>query len=146
RDQVFTEARDEIERLRAEDASFYEDAGERGGVLSGEEYRQELRAALENPDLARRVKGLAWGSGSGMARVAEESGFVFCARVGDRDQPQFRYVGYPEGVAVLTRDVLPCLALARPDDGLDTDRALADETLERAYDAWELARMDIAER
>jgi superfamily II DNA or RNA helicase len=146
RDQVFTEAREEIERLRTEDASFYEDAGEHGGVLSGEEYRQELRAALENPDLARRVRGLAWGSGSGMARVAAEPGFVFCARVGDREQPQFRYVGYPEGEAMLTRDVLPCLAHARPDDGIDTERALADETLERAYDAWELARGDIAER
>ena len=39
RDAVFTETREEIERLRAEDASFYEDAGERGGVQSGEEYR-----------------------------------------------------------------------------------------------------------
>ena len=49
RDAVFTETREEIERLRAEDASFYEDAGERGGVQSGEEYRQELRAALGQP-------------------------------------------------------------------------------------------------
>lgn len=146
RDAVFTETREEIERLRVEDASFYEDAGERGGAQSGEEYRQELRAALDNPDLERRVKGLVWGSGSGMARAGTEPGFVFCARVGDRHQPQFRYVGYEDDGPVVLDEVLTCLAHAHPDDGSDTERVLAEETLERAYDAWSVARADVARR
>jgi Helicase conserved C-terminal domain len=146
RDAVFTETREEIERLRAEDVSFYEEAGERGGVQSGEEYRQELRAALDNPELARRVKGLAWGSGSGMARAGAERGFTFCARVGDREQPQFRYVGYGSDEPIIVSDVLTCLAHARPDDGSETERMLGDETLERAYEAWALAREDVARR
>ena len=146
RDAIFTETREEIERLRAEDASFYEEAGERGGVQSGEEYRQELRAALENPDLARRFRGLMWGSGSGMARAGAETGFVFCARVGDREQPQFRYVGYSDGKPQVVRDVLTCLAHARPDAGIDTERVLHEESLILAYDAWALARTDVSER
>jgi superfamily II DNA or RNA helicase len=146
RDAVFTETREEIERLRAGDASFYEDAGERGGVQSGEEYRQELRAALDNPDLARRLKGLVWGSGSGMARASSETGFVFCARVGDRQQPQFRYVGYDHDGPVVVDEVLTCLGHAHPDDGTDTERVLSEETLERAYGAWAVARADVARR
>ena len=36
-DRAFTETREEIERVRDEDASFFEEAGEAKGVLSGEE-------------------------------------------------------------------------------------------------------------
>jgi superfamily II DNA or RNA helicase len=146
-DQTFTDTREVIERVRREDASFYEEAGERKGVLSGEEYRQALRAALDDPELARRLRALAWGSGSGMARDGAERGYVFCARVADHPQPQFRYVAYPvDGAPVVVGETLACLAHAQPEQGPDTPRVLAEETLELAYKAWALAKEDILSR
>ena len=44
----FSETREEIERLLAEDPSLYERGGTESSVQSGEEYRQTLRKALEN--------------------------------------------------------------------------------------------------
>jgi superfamily II DNA or RNA helicase len=146
-DQVYTEVREEIERVRQEDASFFEEAGESKGALSGEEYRQALRAALEDPELDRRLRALAWGSGSGMVREGAEPGYVFCARVGDHSQPQFRYVAWPVGEdPAVVDETLACLAHARPDEGADTPRELPDEALDRAYEAWALARDDIVAR
>jgi hypothetical protein len=146
-DRIFAEAHDEIERVRSEDASFFEDAGETKGVLSGEEYRQALRAALEDPEFARRLRALAWGSGTGMEREGAERGYVFCARVADHPQPQFRYVAYPMDEApVVVGETLVCLAHARPDQGADTVRVLSDEALELAYDAWARATADIVAR
>jgi superfamily II DNA or RNA helicase len=146
-DHIFTEAREEIERVRHEDASFFEEAGETKGVLSGEEYRQALRAALEDPELARRLRALAWGSGSGMAREEAERGYVFCARVADHLQPQFRYVAWPtDEEPVVVGETLACLAHARPDEGPDTARVLSEETLQLAYEAWARAKADIVAR
>ena len=60
-----------------------------------------------------------------MARQGAERGDVFCARVGDRTQPQFRYVAYPaDGKPVVLRETLVCLTHATPDQGLDTERVL----------------------
>ena len=42
-EQVFTEAREEIEELMKEDASLYERGGSAGAAQTGEEYRQTLR-------------------------------------------------------------------------------------------------------
>jgi superfamily II DNA or RNA helicase len=146
-DQSFTETREDIERVRIEDVSFFEEAGEAKGVLSGEEYRQALRAALENPELADRLRSLAWGSGSGMARESVERGYVFCTRVADHAQPQFRYVAWPtDEDPVVLGETLTCLAHARPDQGADTPRVLSDETLLLAYDAWARAKADIVAR
>jgi hypothetical protein len=147
RDATFTEAREEIERVRGEDASFFEEAGEGRGVLSGEEYRQELRKALENPELARLVRALTWGSGSGMEREGAVRGYVFCARVADRPDPQFRYVEWGDGSEpTVVSETLACLSHARPDSGPDTPRALRDDLLETAYDAWTLAMRDVVEQ
>src|SRR5690606_41498794 len=69
------------------------DLFERGGAgrsaQSGEEYRQELRRALEDADLAERIKTLPWGSGSGMAVTTPDAvpGYVFCVRVADHPTP-----------------------------------------------------------
>jgi hypothetical protein len=146
-EQVFTELREEIERVRGEDANFFEEAGERKGALSGEEYRQALRAALEDPELNRRLRALAWGSGSGMVREGAERGYVFCSRVGDYPQPQFRYVEWPAGDEPnVVGETLVCLAHARPDAGPDTARQLSETTLELAYEAWGHAMDDIVRR
>lgn len=52
-DQVFTDDRDEIERLRRQDPFLFQRGGEDVHAHSGEEYRQELRKgdrAVEGPD------------------------------------------------------------------------------------------------
>src|SRR5664280_3445013 len=72
-DISFTETRDEIERLRTEDASLFDRGGTALGVLSGEEYRQQLWAALEDELLAERIQRLPWGSGSRWMRSARSS-------------------------------------------------------------------------
>lgn len=89
-----TETREEIERLRREEAGLFERGGTRAGALSGEEYRQVLRQALEDSGLAADIDRLGWGSGSDMAALppGRDPGYVFCARVADRERPLFRYV------------------------------------------------------
>lgn len=143
-DVTYSETRDEIERLRAGDTTLFEEGGHGKSALSGEEYRQELRKALENPELAKQITDLPWGSGSGMAIPGAQPGFVFCARVGDHLLPQFRYVdmGDPEA-PVVVGDTLACLDNARPSQGFDTPRILADETYQDAFDAWRHALDDI---
>jgi hypothetical protein len=79
--QVFTETREEIERLLREDPTIYERGGTVGAAQTGEEYRQTLRKALgEN---RKRIVTMAWKAGSGMAK-GKERGVLFCASVGDR--------------------------------------------------------------
>lgn len=62
-DVVFGETRAGIERLRREDASLIENAGEDPAAHSGEEYRQELRKGLEI--YGKRINQLPGGAGSG---------------------------------------------------------------------------------
>lgn len=159
RDIEFTETREEIERLRREDAALFERGGTARGALSGEEYRQELRRAVEQ-GLRAGFERLPWGSGSGMARPAAlpagsgggggsggRAGYVFCARVGDWPQALFRWVGPGGGEGgEPSSDTLACLDLARPPLGPDTPRAMDDRTHRGAFDAWESARADIVEK
>ncbi|HZR77009.1 helicase-related protein [Bradyrhizobium sp.] len=79
--QVFTETREEIERLLKEDPTLYERGGTASAAQTGEEYRQTLRKALaENRD---RIVGMPWKAGSGMSK-GKDRGVLFCAAVGDR--------------------------------------------------------------
>ncbi|HCB34159.1 MAG TPA: hypothetical protein DEP69_03050 [Acidimicrobiaceae bacterium] len=170
-ERVFTETREEIERLRREEAGIFEQAGYGRGALSGEEFRRELEKALEDPLPKEQVTSLPWGSGSGMAIAASSAawqtgsdktpppaaGFVFCARVGDHDRVQFRYVEVDASGQVLNRvrsdaddastgltsDTLTCLANARPEADWKTERVLSDETHQLAYAAWAEAARDI---
>ncbi len=143
----FTETREEIERLRNEDAAIFERGGTSRGALSGEEFRQELRQALEDSDLAHQVRSLPWGSGSGMAASAPggRSGYVFCARIGDHSRPLFRFVETGAGAEVV-HETLACLDLARPPSGFNTERRLDERVVQGAFGAWETARDHIVER
>jgi len=138
---TFTETRDEIENLHKEDATLFEQGGVSKAALSGEEYRQELREAFENPDLMDRVLGLPWSSGSGMARMGAERGYVFCAHVADHPKVQYRYVSMADANApIVVEDTLACLAHARPDAGMQAERVMDDTTHALAFTAWEHAR------
>ena len=148
RDISFTETREEIERIRREDAGLFERGGTARGVLSGEEYRQELRRAMEQ-GYGDPIESLPWGSGSGMALAGagERAGYVFCVQVGNWDQPLFRYVEPGDGAEpVVIAETLACLDRARPPDGFDTPRVLGDDTYRGAFGAWEIARADIVHR
>ncbi|WP_419841067.1 helicase-related protein [Candidatus Poriferisodalis sp.] len=164
-DVNFTESREEIELLRNEDPGLFERGGTERGTLSGEEFRQELRQAMEDGGLAGQIESLPWKSGSGMsAAVGGRRGYVFCARIGDHPAPLFRFV--PRG-ALVARDepvsgdgpgaqaaeaqkvvdeTLACLHLARPPSGFETPRRLSDDDARRAFEAWEVARADIVEK
>lgn len=143
-DVVFTETRDEIYRLRAEDSTLFETAGVAKAALSGEEYRQELRQAFENADLMDRVMGLPWASGSGMVRDGADPGYVFCARVADHPKVQFRSVSMADPAAPsVVEDTLASLAHARPPEGVETQRMLDEEMYSLAFTAWEVARNSI---
>jgi hypothetical protein len=144
-ERVYSEGREEIERIRAGDATMFELGGRERSVLSGEEYRQELRAALEDAEAARRIKLLPWGSGSGMAVAGAHPGFVFCVRIGDDPRVQFAYVDLREREqpAVVT-DTLACLANARPSAEWGTQRVLDEATYADAFGAWEIARVELA--
>ena len=82
-DISFTETREEIERIRREDAGLFERGGTARGVLSGEEYRQELRRAMEQ-GYGNQIETLPWGSASGMAVAGADGppGYLFCVQVG----------------------------------------------------------------
>lgn len=139
-DRSYSETREAIEDIRRGDAAFL-DESEHGGV-SVEEFRQQLREGLKNPFLADQVKRLAWGSGSGKAVAGAEPGFVFCARVGDNPDPQFRYVNVADpGQPTIVGDVLSSLKHAWASER--TERALDDDTHRLAYEAWTAAKRDI---
>ena len=143
-DISFTETREEIERIRREDAGLFERGGTARGVLSGEEYRQELRRAMEQ-GYGNQIETLPWGAGSGMAVAGADGppGYLFCVQVGDWAQPLFRCVesaggesegGSSEGGAtepVVIAETLACLARARPPDGFDTPRSAGRRHLSR---------------
>ncbi|MCF6745102.1 helicase [Blastococcus sp. KM273128] len=149
-DVTFAETREEVERLRAEDPTIFEFGGVGRTALSGEEYRQELRRALDNPEVAGRIRDLPWGSGSGMAvpvPAGAQGGYVFCIRVGDHPTPQFRYVtAAADGAPLIVDDTLACLDRARPPEEWDTPRDLDEQTYRGAFEAWDLARGHVVDR
>ena len=140
--QVFTETRDEIEKLLAEDASLYERGGTVGAAQTGEEYRQTLRKALEQD--RERIVRLPWKAGSGMVRGARR-GVFFCAVVGERTC--LRFVPADDGWNVaagedaIIREAGTCLRLIECEP--ETPTWYPDALQERVYDFWEAARHDV---
>jgi len=141
-EQTFAETREEIERLRGKDATLFETGGELHHAFSGEEYRQELRAGLADPQVAALIRALPWGSGSGLARTGDQRGYVFCARIADHPDPTFAYVAFEDdGPPDVVTDTLTCLSHAHADP--ETPRVMDDETHRLAYEAWAAARARI---
>jgi hypothetical protein len=149
-DLTFAETRDEIDRLRAEDPTIFEFGGIGRSALSGEEYRQELRKAMDNPETAQAIRALAWGSGSGMALYSDDAsaGYVFCVRIADHPTPQFRYVrpsAFGDDPDIID-DTLACLDRVRPPAEWDTPRDLDNDAYQGAFAAWAAARNHIVQR
>ena len=140
-DRTYSETREAIDEIRRGDTSFLD---ETVIGMSVEEYRQQLREGMDNPFLYQQIKRLAWGSGSGKAVVGAEPGFVFCARVGDNPDPQFRYVNLANPAEpVVVSDVLACLKHAYAAER--TERVLGEETHAAAYSGWDAAKASIYE-
>ena len=84
--QVFSETREEIERLLKEDPTLYERGGSGAAAQTGEEYRQTLRKALaENADA---IRNMPWKAGSGMVKGSGR-GVLFCSTVAGRAYLRF---------------------------------------------------------
>ena len=134
-EQSFAETREEIEKLRREDASIYEAGGTEGAAQTGEEYRQELRRALAK--YGRAIQELPWRAGSGMVK-GERAGHVFCATVGERIYLRFVPLE-PEGEIV--GELAPACdfsnAVRKHPAALTAKMAAA------AYEAWGRARQSI---
>lgn len=145
--QVFTETREEIEKLLAEDASLFERGGTVGAAQTGEEYRQTLRKALQED--RERVVDLPWKVGSGMINGMRR-GVFFCAVVGRESDVRRTYLRFIEAdgewqpyrdPSTVEREVGSCLRLI--ECLASTPTWYSDMLRERVYDFWEIAQNDI---
>jgi superfamily II DNA/RNA helicase len=137
--QTFTEAREEIERLQRGDAAIYEAGGTQSAAQTGEEYRQELRKALERQ--RDTIEGLPWKAGSGMAKGTRR-GHFFCATVGDR--VYLRFVPYGDGPdAAIVSEIGTCLRMIECRER--TPRVMPLELKQTAHGAWQRARQHVYE-
>ena len=145
--QVFTESRDEIEKLIREDASLYERGGTVGAAQTGEEYRQTLRKALEEG--GGNIPDMPWKIGSGMVK-GDRPGVFFCAVVGqdtEFERPYLRFIPADDnwqpntGDDVIERELGTCLRLIECEE--NTPVWCPESLREAVYDFWEVAQDDI---
>jgi hypothetical protein len=141
--QVFTETREEIEKLLKEDPTLYERGGTASAAQTGEEYRQTLRKALaENRE---RILAMPWKAGSGMVK-GKDRGMLFCASVGDRTFLRFvpadqswRQQGDDEAII---SELGTCLRVVECEP--QTPRVVPNEVEEdRIFDLWAVAQNHI---
>lgn len=132
--QSFTETREEIERLRQNDASIYERGGTVSSAQTGEEYRQELRKALMKR--GDEIRSLPWKAGSGMVK-GNCRGHLFCATVGKRVYLRF----VPLDGGDLVTEVGTCLRMVECVE--ETPRVMPLDLKHTAFSAWQRAREDI---
>lgn len=137
REASFTETREEIERLRREEAEIYERGGNQSAAQTGEEYRQELRKALRT--MREEIEAIPWKAGSGM-RKGERTGHAFAAMIGERLYLRFVPLGAGEPIVVEQGTVLRLIE-ATP----ETPTELSPAMREAAYAAWDRARSSIYE-
>lgn len=133
-DHAFAGTKEEIERLRAGDATLFERGGTAGAAQTGEEYRQELRKALKR--MGDTIRKLPWRSGSGLCK-GKARGHVFCATVGDRVFVRF----VPHDGGKIVEELGTCLRMIECEPS--APRVLPDDLLAGAYAAWGAARANI---
>ena len=146
-EQVFTETREEIEKLMREDASIFERGGSAGAAQTGEEYRQTLRRALDAN--REHVVRLPWKIGSGMIKN-KRRGVFFCAVVGTETEYERTYLRFipadgdwrpRTGDDDIERELGTCLRFIECDE--NTPIWHPGNLQERVYDFWEVAQQDI---
>ena len=147
--QVFSETREEIEKLLQEDASLFERGGTSGSAQTGEEYRQTLRKALQSD--RDRIVEMPWKTGSGMMKRGSRRGFFFCAVVGHGTKLERTYLRFvpadadwrPDAAAAVQSEVGACLRLVECEE--NTPTWFPEVVQDRAYDFWDVAQQDIWE-
>ncbi|GMA23114.1 helicase [Luteimicrobium album] len=152
-DRVLAETRDQITRLREEEASLFGD--EVGAAASSEEFQRRLaRAFSSSPVTKRAVENLPWGAGSGIVRDGDGPGIVYCVRIADHPRPQFRYVPLEhaddghyeprrlEGKPEIVDRLLACLTHADPRSP-DAEAVLPRELHDAVLDTWPLVQQAI---
>lgn len=143
-EMVLTDPAGEARSLADGDASLFERGGTKTEAASDEDFRQELRQAIADPELREQIETLPWGSGSGVVR-GERTAFVFCARIGDHDEPWFRTVEADgHGELRVSDSLLGALLTAQTRPG--EPPRLDEGTHQLAYDAWAAASDDIHAR
>ncbi|WP_447925566.1 helicase-related protein [Georgenia muralis] len=142
-----TETREEIEKLRAENAAIFED---NGAAASSEEFQRRLANAFKSELTKTRVLALPWGAGTVMARPGAEPGFVLCAKIADHPRPEFRYVPMDgdqvrllDGVPEIHAELLTSLEQADPRTPDVPAAEPPAELREHLYLAWETAQADV---
>jgi hypothetical protein len=132
--QVFTETREELEKIITEDASFYERGGSPSAAQSGEEYRQTLRKALDTHE--KEIKRLPWRAGSGMVK-GKERGVFFSAYIDDK--PQLCFVRadeawHPiEGGNAIEAELGACLRIIEAEPNTEIKMPITED---QAYEFW----------
>jgi hypothetical protein len=139
---VFSDTREEIEKLLNEDPALFERGGTAAAAQTGEEYRQELRKALER-DRDRIIK-LPWKAGAGM-RKGKDRGVLFCAKVDERiylrfvpAQKNWQPLRQPEN---LVSELGTCLRMIECSQ--ETASYVPRELELLIFDFWDVARADI---
>ena len=146
--RVFADTREEIMKIWQGDTDILEDEGHHA-ALSGEEYRKRLRTSKDLTDQYAEIRRLPYGSASGFVNPRiQQSGYVFCVRIGDHDRPWFRFVPTDgewkplireDGTTVVIEDTLTSLAAADPENE-STSRELPAAVYDKAFDAWAAAK------
>ncbi len=145
--QVFTESREEIEKLISEDASLYERGGTAGAAQTGEEYRQTVRKALNENE--KFIPDLPWKIGAGMVK-GKRSGIFFCAVIGPETTLERTYLRFvpadekwrPQTDANEIEDEIgTCLRLIECEE--ETKLWESENLSNNVYDFWEVARENI---
>ncbi len=145
--QVFTESREEIEKLLNEDASLYERGGTAGAAQTGEEYRQTLRKALKENE--KLIPKLPWKIGTGMVK-GTRCGIFFCAVVGSETHLERTYVRFIpsdddwqpiDDASEIERELGTCLRFIECEE--HSEIWYPDMLSSSVYDFWEVAQDDI---
>lgn len=134
RDQTFSDTREEIEKLYRRDSSIYEAGGTASAAQSGEEYRQELREALQI--YQKEIEELPWKAGTGIVK-GQQRGHFFCITIGERIYLRFIPFGSDTPIAELGT----CLRIIECSE--HTPRFLPTDLADGVYRAWEVAKQHV---
>ena len=155
KNRIFTESREEIEKLLSEDPTLFEIGGTRSSSQSGEEYRQILRKALM--DRKDEIENIPWKSGS-KRKSKNFQGVFFCAKIDKL--PYLRFVhtdrnwnanqsiigdSQEESLPWIESELGTCLRIiecGEKEESFEIEVQLRNAT----YDLWNLARNNIYEQ